>query len=32
VVTGLEAKQDPAERAMLEKIEEEGGYRAPPRH
>jgi hypothetical protein len=31
VVTGLEATQDPAERAMLDKIEEEGGYRAPPR-
>jgi hypothetical protein len=31
VVTGLEATQDPAERAMLEKIEEEGGYKAPPR-
>jgi hypothetical protein len=31
VVTGLEAAQDPAERAMLEKIEEEGGYKAPPR-
>jgi hypothetical protein len=29
VVAGLEARQDPAERAMLEKIEREGGYRAP---
>jgi hypothetical protein len=29
VVTGLEATQDPAERARLEKIEREGGYRAP---
>ena len=32
VVTGLEATQNPAERAMLEKIEEEGGYRARPRN
>lgn len=32
VVTGLEATQNPAERAMLEKIEEEGGYRAPRRN